>query len=267
MPGHWKYAANRDYAKDVKGIRSNVEAAGSQEQKKSRAGGIGGMIGSIGLPLLVAATVFSGGTTMPLLAGAIAAGVGGYAGRKLGSKLAGDSVEVDTSRTFGQDIAMNARAEVEKAQAARETGDITGSLIDAASFGVKGLASSTDIGAKAKDWYRTKVFGSEAAAEMGKAGAGTADSGVAWGTTEKFGDIFKGANIKDKLLYGTGPEVEAWRTAAKTGQAVDASLLPMGTDPTKKPWYYDLFSGESGQTGSGQLGDPNYFHKGGKLGE
>ena len=75
---------------------------------------------------------------------------------------------------------------------------------------------------------------------MGAAGAGSVATGIAYGTTKKFGDIFKGANIKDKLLYGTGPEVEAWRTAAKTGQAVDASLLPHGADPTNKPWYYGL---------------------------
>ena len=88
---YWKYAQTSDYMEDRSTLSSGVSSAQSQEQKKSSWGKWGGLIGSIGMPLLVASTFFSGGATMPLLYGMLAAGAGGFAGRKAGSSLAGDS--------------------------------------------------------------------------------------------------------------------------------------------------------------------------------
>ena len=261
---YWKYAQTRDYMEDRSTLSSGVSSAQSQEQKKSSWGKWGGLIGSIGLPLLVASTFFSGGA-MPLLYGMLAAGVGGYSGRKAGSAFAGDSKELPDVKFLTKD-ASDAQHALDTAKSDRETADFEGSLWDMAAFGGKGLLKASGITDKATQWMNTKLYGPEVAHYMAGGAAGSFDPAV-YDAPESFKDIFKGADFDfKKTMLGDNPllkaiygnKAEVWREAkdelidlkAQTlgGTGATVAAAQSQYDAAKEiidedaPWYYKLLT-------------------------
>jgi len=261
---YWKYAQTSDFMSDRSKLTSGVKSSQGQEQKKSSWGKWGGLIGSIGAPLLVASTFFSGGT-MPLLYGMLAAGAGGYAGRKAGSAFAGDSKELPDVKFLTQD-SSDAKNALAQAKADRNQSDFEGSLWDMAAFGGKGLLKASGITDKATQWLNTKLYGPEVAHYMAGGAAGSFDPAV-YDAPESFTDIFKGADIDlKKTMLGDNPilkgiygnKAEVWRDAkdelidlkAQTlgGTGATVAAAQSQYEAAKEiidedaPWYYKLLT-------------------------
>ena len=128
-------------------------------------------------------------------------------------------------------------------------------MFDALSFGAKGYLGGTDMGLKAKDWYRQKVFGPEKAKEMALDAAGTSDPGV-YSPTKGFKDIFSGMgdeSLLDVLLKGDKPnvdwmkDIDIWKKTKDLG-----SSIHQYEKTGSVPWYEKLLNPDWGEEEGGR---------------